>query len=217
VDKLLTPAELKDALVLECNYTSSSYIENLGNGKFRVTALPMLAQVAPLRGILAEDINGDGNLDLIMTGNEYGNEVFSGRYDAFTGLVMLGNGKGAFEIVPSGISGFRVRGDAKGLVRLSGAGKPLYVATQNRDSILSFSPLAGAMPVFFTPESTDTHAVVTRSDGKKVKVEFYYGGGYFSQSSRKISFGRDVKEAVVHSSVKQPRTVNLALLSDNTP
>lgn len=215
VDKLLTPAELKDALVLECNYTSSSYIENLGNGKFRVTALPMLAQIAPLRGILTDDVNGDGNLDVLMIGNEYGNEVFSGRYDAFTGLVMLGDGKGAFEVVPSGTSGFRVGGDAKGLVRLSGPGKMLYAATQNRDSILTFSPATDVSPVFFTPEPTDTHAVVTRSGGKKLKVEFYYGGGYFSQSSRKVSFGKDVKEVSVHSTTKPPRLLNVNLLSHN--
>lgn len=214
IEKLLTPAELKDGLVLECNYTSSSYIENLGGGKFRVHALPMLAQIAPLRGIVAEDVNDDGNLDLILTGNEYGNEVFTGRYDAFTGLVMQGDGAGKFEIVSSARSGFRVRGDAKALVKIQGKNATLFAATQNRDSLLTFSSTS-ATTLAFRPEPTDTHAVVTRSDGKKIKVEFYYGSGYFSQSSRRVSFGNDVREVLIHSTVKQPRLLNMSLVSGN--
>ena len=31
---------------------------------------------------------------MLMIGNDYGNEVFSGRYDAGTGTVLLGDGKG---------------------------------------------------------------------------------------------------------------------------
>ena len=31
-----------------------------------------------------------------MIGNDYGNEVFSGRYDAGTGIVLLGDGSGEF-------------------------------------------------------------------------------------------------------------------------
>ncbi len=47
--------------------------------------------------MVADDVNGDGNLDILMVGNDYGNEVFVGRYDAFKGALLLGNGKGNFD------------------------------------------------------------------------------------------------------------------------
>ena len=58
--------------------------------------LPKLVQRSPVNGIVVADINFDGNLDAFMIGNDYGNEVFSGKYDAGTGTVLLGDGKGNF-------------------------------------------------------------------------------------------------------------------------
>ncbi len=56
-----------------------------------------------------------------MIGNDYGNEVFSGKYDAGTGTALLGDGKGNFVAVPSVKSGFKVDGDAKALGKLKNA------------------------------------------------------------------------------------------------
>ena len=39
--------------------------------------------MSPVNGIITADLNSDGNLDVVVTGNDYGNEVFSGRYDAY--------------------------------------------------------------------------------------------------------------------------------------
>ncbi len=214
IDKLLTEAELKDAMILECNYTSSSFIRNDGNGKFTVSALPRETQFAPMRGMITDDVNGDGKLDVLLTGNDYGNEVFSGRYDAFTGAILLGDGKGGFALSSAASSGFRVMGDAKALVRIAGK-NPVYVASQNRDSILSYSPRRSQPAMYFAPESTDTYAVVTRANGEKYRVEFYYGSGYYSQSGRKVSFGNDVREVVVYNSKGEQRNVNVHLMSQN--
>jgi len=41
-----------------------------------------------------DDYDGDGNLDILMNGNDYGTEVSVGRYDALNGLLLKGNGKG---------------------------------------------------------------------------------------------------------------------------
>jgi enediyne biosynthesis protein E4 len=206
IDKLLTEGEMKDALVLQCNYTSTSYIENSGNGKFLVRPLPVEVQFGPVKGMITDDINADGYLDVLITGNDYGNEVFSGRYDAHTGTVLLGDGKGGFSILSSAASGFFVDGDAKALVRLAEA-TPVYIAAQNTDSLLVFEANEGSDMVFH-PESTDTYAVVVKADGRKEKIEFYYGSGYYSQSTRTVFFPADFKEVTVHSSVKEPRKIN---------
>src|SRR5690606_9436817 len=131
--------DLKDAFVLEATYMASSYIENQGSTTFKVHSLPMIAQSAPINGMATGDVNHDGNLDGIMVCNNYGNEVFAGRYDAFTGSVLVGDGKGSFKAVSSAESGFYVPGDAKALVKLAGAkGQEVFVASQNKDKALVF-------------------------------------------------------------------------------
>lgn len=139
-ETLLTADELNGATKMTGNYDKTSYVENLGNGKFELHELPWEVQLSPINRILVIDYNDDGNDDLLLIGNDYGNEVFVGRYDAFNGSLLKGNGKGDFEVVNSLQSGFLVSGDAKEMVSLKSAnGSPPYIiVTQNRDRILVF-------------------------------------------------------------------------------
>jgi len=205
---LLTQQEVKSAYKLEANHFETSYIENLGNGKFKLKSLPTLVQVSPVNGMVVDDINDDGNLDVIMVGNDYGNEVFFGRYDAFTGLILLADGKGSFEVMPSAKTGFYVNGDAKGLARLSGVQRDLYIATQNRDSLKVFAKTtANKRNSEFQPGAFDTWAELVFGNGKKQRSEFYYGSGFLSQSTRKLIIPKDVKEISVHDSKGQSRKI----------
>ena len=89
----------------------TSFFRNNGDGTFDVTPLPDWTQVSPVNGILVLDANSDGNLDVLMSGNDYGNEVFAGRYDAGTGVVLLGDGDGNFRYQASTLSGLTVLSD----------------------------------------------------------------------------------------------------------
>ncbi|HEX5169709.1 MAG TPA: VCBS repeat-containing protein, partial [Cyclobacteriaceae bacterium] len=206
---LFKPDELKDAIQLEANFMSSAYIENLGGGKFEITSLPMLTQVAPINGMVTDDINDDGNLDLLIIGNDYGNEVFVGRMDALTGLVLLGNGRGDFSVMQTSESGFKVSGDAKGLVKIIDANhRELYVASQNRDSLKVFEKNNQKMKSqFFTPEALDVRAEIIFETGKKEKIEFYFGSGFLSQSSRRTRIPTGVKELIIYDSKGGSRKV----------
>jgi hypothetical protein len=196
---VLTPDDLKDAVVLEANCMASSFIENLGAGKFSAKPLPTLAQVSPVNGIVVSDINDDNNLDLLLVGNDYGNEVFAGRFDASIGSVLLGDGNGGFDMVSPTNSGFYVPGDAKSLVKLYGAnGNEIFIASQNRDSLCAFVKSAAVKAPLHTLTSSDRWADVEFTDGRKQRVEFYFGSGYLSQSSRKFSLPSDVKHIVIH-------------------
>lgn len=211
MERLFKPEELTDAIQLEANYMASSYIENLGGNKFKITSLPMLCQVAPVNGIIADDVNDDGNLDLLLIGNDYGNEVFVGKMDAMTGLVLLGDGKGNFTIQQTASSGFKINGDAKALVKISGANdRMIYAASQNRDSLRVFERNVNALAQqYFTPEALDVSAELFYEDGKKDKVEFYYGSGFLSQSSRKLRIPKGVKEVVVYDSKGGSRRIKV--------
>ncbi|MCC6724882.1 MAG: VCBS repeat-containing protein [Saprospiraceae bacterium] len=206
VDSLLTPEEQKTATILECNYVYTSYIENLSGGKFKMSALPIQAQVSPVNGLIPFDINGDGNLDLLLTGNDFGNEVFSGTYDALSGLVLLGNGKGGFQPVPIPQSGLMVPGDAKAFGRLSDKNGSLFLATQNRGDLRAFSPTLPKSGRLFSPQPTDVSATWSLTNGKKQRQEFHYGsGGYLSQSSRGIWLPADVTEVEIMDSKGKTR------------
>jgi hypothetical protein len=206
-DKFFTPEELKGAIILEANYMATSYIENLGSGKFKILPLPILAQVAPVNGMVPCDIDDDGNLDVLLIGNDYGNEPTTGQNDAFTGLVLKGNGTGKFDAIPSVKSGFFVNGDAKGLARISGLDRDLYVATQNRDSLKVFTSSITKKRMQFRPDPLDAWAELIYTNGKKQKVEFYYGSGYLSQSTRTIFVSENVKEVIVYDSKGNKRKV----------
>jgi hypothetical protein len=187
MDQVLTPEELDGAIVLEANEMASSYVENRGDGTFVMRALPMLAQVSPVLGMVTADINDDGNLDVMLVGNDYGNEVFAGRLDALTGLIMVGKGDGNFALLPTSETGFYVSGDAKALVKLYLSDQTeVVIASQNRDSLAVFRralpPQAKMIPV----GAMDSYAIMERDGGQKSRVEFYYGSGYLSQSSRKL-------------------------------
>lgn len=191
---LFTPEELEDVVKLEGNFDRTAYIENLGGGKFKVHELPLMAQTAPVNGITIADVNGDGNLDVLLVGNDYGNEVFSGRYDAFNGLVLLGDGKGDFEPVRSIESGFVVPGDAKAMVALFGRnGKQLFVSSQNRSRLLVHESTQAKKGQLYQAPSKFHTLVLELEDGKSQKIEVYNRSGFLSNSSNAVLLPENLK------------------------
>ena len=137
---ILKRPEKRGMQVLKAQTFASSYIENLGNGKFKIHPLPLEMQIAPLQDFLVEDFNLDGNLDALVVGNSYATEVGIGRYDAFTGAVMLGNGKGDFEIKRGAECGFVADKDARSLVKVGlTSGDNIYIVGNNSDALQIFT------------------------------------------------------------------------------
>ncbi len=211
MDKLFTPEEMKDVVIHEANQVSTSYIENLGGGKFKLKALPIEAQVGPVNGIIIDDVNGDDNLDVIMVGNDYGNEVFAGRYDALIGMVLTGDGAGNFTPVLATNSGFNVPGDAKALVKITERKRDLYVASQNRSALKAFA-VDKTNTYVYAPKNTDAWCEVKLGSGKSRKQEFYFGSGYLSQSGRKLRLPADAKTLTVHSVDGKSMNVDVSAL-----
>lgn len=210
IDQLLTPNEKKDALVLRASNLTTSYVENLGQGQFKLKGLPLQVQVAPVNGMVVSDYNDDGNLDVAMVGNNFSNEVFVGRYDAFTGLVLLGNGNGDFEVVKSSESKFYVPGDAKGLAAVILGREQGLIATQNRDSLKFFVPSKRSNFKIFDPQPLDCSGELESDNHKKQKIEFYYGSGYLSQSSRSVLLGAAARKIKIYDAQGHSRAVTFA-------
>ncbi len=211
---ILSAFDTTGMLILEVNYPMTSYIENLGEGKFRMHPLPKIAQFAPVNGIQKDDVNNDGNLDLLLVGNDFGNEIISGRLDALNGAVLIGNGKGEFYPMTSLESGFIVPGDAKALARLSTNTSDFYIATQNQDSLLVYNNSKKDVHELkiYKPKATDSWAELVYEGGQVEKVEFYFGAGCLTQSSRTIRISDKVEKIIVHGFDGISSVVDMATL-----
>ena len=119
--------------ILTCYETRTCWIENAGQGKFIMHALPIEAQFAPVNSILCEDLDGDGIRDMLLAGNEYQTEVMTGRYDASFGFFLKGLGNKQFKVISPTESGFRVDGDIKDMkvIRNSAHEKLVLVGVNN--------------------------------------------------------------------------------------
>lgn len=185
IKDIFKPEELKDALVLKANWLKSSYIENLGNGQFKMHELPVEAQFAPIFGMVSEDVDGDGNLDVILCGNDFGSDVSNGRYDALNGLILKGNGEGEFKSINFEKGGYAVTGNAKAMVKLSGPnGRVLSITSQNKDS-LRFHEMQLVTKSY--PVSTmENIALLKLKSGKTRREELNYGSSFLSQSTHRL-------------------------------
>jgi hypothetical protein len=206
-DKLFTPEELKDALKLQANYFKSAFIKNNGKGSFEISALPGVAQFSSLNGMVADDFDGDGNLDIVINTNDYGTEVSTGRYDALNGLLLRGNGDGTFTPLSILQSGIYIPGNGKALAKLrSKNGKYLIAASQNRGplKIFELKKNINAVPL----QAHDVSAQLKYRNGLSQKQEFYYGSSFLSQSARFLNIDKNVVSVTIYDSKGGMRKIN---------
>jgi enediyne biosynthesis protein E4 len=205
-EDLFSEKELAGAFTAKTTCLKSSYLKNLGAGKFAVQSLPLMAQLAPVFGMAVNDYNKDGHLDIILTGNNYGAEVQTGWYDAFIGLYLQGNGKGQFTPVKVNQSGFFVDTDAKGLAELTlPDGRSLILSASNQGPLKAFTAAAPQQVVPLHPG--DAWAAITLKNGQKQRQEFYYGSSYLSQSSRTLRLPPGTQSVLVYSFKGESRKV----------
>ncbi|HVU18387.1 MAG TPA: FG-GAP-like repeat-containing protein [Candidatus Didemnitutus sp.] len=110
------------------------------DGTYRFEPLPRLAQISPLQGIVAGDLDGDGHADIYAVQNSYAPIPSVGRYDTGLSQLLRGDGHGHFEAVPVADSGLLVTGDAKGLVTFAAgnSGWPDFLVSRNNNTTLAF-------------------------------------------------------------------------------
>ena len=201
IDDLWSNKDRESATILQATDMQTSYIENAGNGQFSIKPMPTEAQTAPVYGMVSDDVDGDGSLDILMVGNDYGMEPYSGRHDALNGLCLKGNGKGEFVSMPLTQTGFFVKGDAKGLAVLHTAKNvEMILVTQNQDSLLAFTnttPKIVGSSRWIDLQAEDAFADFTFQNGKRRRVEFYYGSTFLSQSSRKFKIDKDTIKVTI--------------------
>lgn len=131
--------DLEASLHYKVTSFASIYMENQGKGEFRRTELPFMAQISPVNDMVLEDFNDDGDLDVLLGGNLYASEVETPRNDAGIGVILLGDGQGAFDPLPYTFSGVNMSYDVKAIGRIGDSGKTQIIVANNQGPLQLFT------------------------------------------------------------------------------
>ena len=115
VDELFAPEIFENSIMKQSSISESVIAINQGNGNFDIKVLPKMVQLSCVCGISCKDVNNDGNLDLILGGNNYEFKPQFSRLDSNYGSVLLGDGQLGFSWQNYETSGFFVKDEIKHL------------------------------------------------------------------------------------------------------
>jgi hypothetical protein len=189
------------------NNFASVYLENEGEGNFKIIPLTDRLQYAPLFGICPFDIDSDEFLDMVIVGNMYGFNPFWGRADAMNGAVLTGNGNGAFKFINYPSSGFIAGGDAKALVKMPITNdKVIFIVSQNQDSLECYS--LNKPRRFLSIRGDEAWAEIELKNGMTRKEEFYYGSSYLSQSARVLYISEAMASVIIYNFRGEKRVIS---------
>lgn len=206
LSEVLTPDQRKEALRLAVNTTESCFLRNDGNGKFALIPLPKQAQLSTLNGMVVDDFDGDGHVDVAITGNDYGTDVSVGRYDALNGLLLKGDGRGNFQPQSIRQSGLFIPGNGKALVKLhDNKGTYWLAASQNNGPLKVFQRKRSGRQLSLKPD--EVSAVVQYKNGRTVKHEFPYGSSFLSQPGRFISVDKTMARVSIEDNKGKKRHI----------
>ena len=137
-ETLFTEEERKGALEFRASYMESAILWMTEQGP-QLEALPWQAQVSPIFGIMAEDLDDDGQKDLLLGGNFYGLKPEVGRMDASDGVFLKGMGNRRFRYLTPAQSGLRLEGEVRDMKMIHMPNQtPKVLVGRNHDEILLF-------------------------------------------------------------------------------
>ncbi len=142
LEDVFDAAELRAARKLEARQLASAVALAGADGAFTLRPLPREAQLAPVYASLARDFDGDGHVDLLLGGNQYGVPPMLGRYDASYGLLLRGAGDGRFTPVDLAEAGVALEGQVRDLKAMRRAdGGWMIAVARNGDRLQLLRPL----------------------------------------------------------------------------
>ncbi len=140
VSELFSKRIFKNSIMKKMNISETIIALNEGNGKFLIKKLPTRVQLSCINGITCTDINKDGNIDLIMAGNNYEFKPQFSRLDADYGDVLLNDGNLEFTWQDYDKSGIFIKSEVKHIKKLKDKnGKTFILFAINNEKPKIFS------------------------------------------------------------------------------
>lgn len=122
--------QLSKALRRQVNTLQSMYFENTGKGlEFRAVPLPDELQLSPIKASFVTDLNGDGNMEVLLGGNYFESTIEMGRYDANYGNVLRIGSNASFQVFPLGQ--LNLTGQVRRIQEVHSNGKKYYIFAKN--------------------------------------------------------------------------------------
>ena len=134
IDELFPEEIFEKSIMNQANMGESIVAINDGAGEFKTKKLPDWVQLSCVCGITCTDVNNDGNLDLILGGNNFEFKPQYSRIDANYGSVLLGNGAMDFEWQSYNKSGFYIRNEIKHIAQFKDKNGKTFIITAINDN-----------------------------------------------------------------------------------
>ncbi|MCB1185550.1 VCBS repeat-containing protein [bacterium] len=185
---------VKERFEAEELYTSIFW--NDGGLHFRSEHLPNMAQLSPVFGIVAEDFDGDGQLDLFLNDNFYACQPETSRWINGYGTVVLRNADGSFRTIEPHESGIFSYGEGRGalpITRRDGHGSILISGTNGKPAVANtvfahgFQLVSVKGPVT-NPAGVGSRVELELANGGKLTEWIQAGQGYLSSAVQPVSF-----------------------------
>lgn len=141
LDDLLSERQQQEAIVRRAYTFGSTIVKNQGGGAFEMDPLPRRAQMAPLFGLLGDDVPTSNSGDLFAAGNFHEAASYVGRMASSYGLYLHRREGQGFSVVPPGESGLQVDDQVRDVAVLNTAqhGRVILLA-KNDASIQIIAP-----------------------------------------------------------------------------
>ncbi|HMC02387.1 MAG TPA: VCBS repeat-containing protein, partial [Flavobacteriaceae bacterium] len=140
INELIPEDLLENSIKKKSAITETVVAINQGNGQFTIRKLPNRVQLSCVCGITCTDVNKDGNIDIVMGGNNFEFKPQYSRLDANLGNVLINNGNFDFTWQDYNTSGFAIKDEVKHLKQFKDKdGKTYIIAAINDNKPKIFS------------------------------------------------------------------------------
>ncbi len=138
ISKVLTQEMISNAKKYTASNLKTTLFINDGKGNFTVKELPIEVQNSMVYSILAQDLNNDKKLDLIIAGNFFDAKPEVGRYDANYGIVLINLGNNKYEVRNTADTKLKIMGQVRDIKPLKYNGSNYVLFAQNNDKLLTY-------------------------------------------------------------------------------
>jgi enediyne biosynthesis protein E4 len=133
VQDLFSKEMIASSIVKNFSYASSCVAINEGNGRFTIKELPVMSQLSCINAIKPIDVNGDGILDLVTGGNQFGFLPQFEKLDASFGDILINNGKGNFIWQENKKTGLDLKGELRDIATIENSKGVFLLFLQNNE------------------------------------------------------------------------------------